>query len=93
MLRSLDYAGHSATRAAGLGGRDAAGFADAWWEGSRRAFLDEYADASGGPAEAALLRAFEVEKACYEVAYEAANRPDWLWLPLAGLERLLATPA
>jgi predicted trehalose synthase len=35
-----------------------------------------------------LLAAFELEKACYEVRYEANNRPDWLWLPLAAVERL-----
>jgi predicted trehalose synthase len=40
-----------------------------------------------------LVEAFELEKACYEVRYEASNRPDWLWLPLAAVERLaLAIP-
>ena len=34
------------------------------------------------------LDAFELEKACYEVRYEANNRPGWLWLPLAAVERL-----
>ena len=42
-----------------------------------------------GPSEVALVEAFELEKACYEVRYEAANRPDWLWLPLAAVERLV----
>jgi maltokinase len=36
-----------------------------------------------------MLAAFELEKACYEVAYEANNRPDWVWLPLGALERQL----
>ena len=35
-----------------------------------------------------LLSAFELEKACYEIRYEAGMRPDWLWLPLAAVERL-----
>jgi len=35
-----------------------------------------------------LVEAFELEKACYEVRYEASNRPGWLWLPLAAVERL-----
>jgi predicted trehalose synthase len=35
-----------------------------------------------------LLDAFEVEKACYEVRYEANNRPDWVWLPVGALEHL-----
>jgi trehalose synthase-fused probable maltokinase len=46
------------------------------------AFLAAYG--AGGP----LVEAFELEKACYEVRYEANNRPDWLGLPLAAVERL-----
>ena len=37
-----------------------------------------------------LLLFFMVEKAAYEVAYEAANRPAWLSVPLQGLHRLAA---
>ena len=40
--------------------------------------------------DAGLLDAFELEKACYEVRYEANNRPEWTWLPLGALERLAA---
>jgi maltose alpha-D-glucosyltransferase/alpha-amylase len=36
-------------------------------------------------AEAALLDLFLIEKAAYEVRYEAANRPLWLGLPVRGL--------
>ena len=40
-----------------------------------------------------LLDLALLEKAAYEVAYEASNRPDWLPTPLQGLgeiaERLL----
>ena len=32
-----------------------------------------------------LLRAFVVEKALYELAYELNNRPDWAHIPLMGL--------
>ncbi len=35
--------------------------------------------------EGALLDLFVLEKAAYEVCYEAANRPDWIPVPLAGL--------
>ena len=38
---------------------------------------------------AAAIDAFVIEKALYEVCYEAANRPDWLSIPLAGISRLL----
>ena len=52
---------------------------------ARRAFLDAYRAAA--PAfSASLLDLFVLEKAAYEVAYEAANRPDWLAIPLAGLD-------
>jgi maltose alpha-D-glucosyltransferase / alpha-amylase len=44
-------------------------------------------------AEAALLDLFLLEKVAYELCYEAANRPDWLGIPLRGFvdiaERLL----
>jgi maltose alpha-D-glucosyltransferase/alpha-amylase len=36
-------------------------------------------------ASRALLGLFLIEKAAYEIAYEAANRPTWLGVPLAGL--------
>ena len=36
----------------------------------------------------ALLDLFLIEKAAYEIGYEAANRPSWLPVPLAGLSRL-----
>jgi maltose alpha-D-glucosyltransferase/alpha-amylase len=37
-----------------------------------------------------LLRAFVVEKALYELAYELNNRPDWAHIPLMGLLNLRA---
>ncbi len=84
MLRSLDYAAHTAERAAGAPGFEAAG----WLPVARAAFLDGYGEAAPSVPDPSLLRAFELEKACYEVRYEAANRPDWLWLPLDALSRL-----
>ncbi len=56
------------------------------WRGAREAFIGAYGSIDA--TESALLQAFELEKACYEVRYEASNRPDWLWLPLAALERI-----
>ena len=44
--------------------------------------------AAYGDVDAGLLSAFELEKACYEIRYEAGMRPDWLWLPMAAVERL-----
>ena len=81
MLRSLDYAGRTAEREA-----HAADFkAEAWLAASRAALLAAY---DANRADEGLLRAFELQKACYEVRYEASNRPDWTWLPLEALERL-----
>ncbi len=36
-----------------------------------------------------LLAIFELEKAIYELRYELDNRPDWVPIPVAGIERLL----
>ncbi len=63
---------------------------------SKRAFLDEYRaqaqrighrwkDKDG---EEALLDLFTIEKAAYELCYEANNRPTWIGVPLAGLVAL-----
>lgn len=85
MLRSLDYAARTTAE-----GRHAPGFEpEGWLAEARRAFLEGYGGI--GSEERALLDAFELEKACYEVRYEASNRPDWLWLPLAAVERLVQT--
>ena len=81
MLRSLDYAARTAEAGPHAPGIDA----ERWLAGARTAFLEAY-----GAVDAALLAAFELEKACYEVRYEANNRPAWLWLPLAAVERLAA---
>ena len=62
---------------------------------NRRAFLDGYRHALAGshrqfvPEDdegfARALAAWELDKALYEVAYEARNRPNWLDLPLRSL--------
>jgi predicted trehalose synthase len=36
----------------------------------------------------AVLAAFELEKAVYELGYERAFRPEWAHIPLAALRRL-----
>jgi maltose alpha-D-glucosyltransferase / alpha-amylase len=39
-------------------------------------------------SEAPLLDLFLIEKAAYEIRYEAANRPSWLGIPMLGLTRI-----
>jgi predicted trehalose synthase len=37
----------------------------------------------------ALLGAFMLDKALYELAYELNNRPDWVRIPLTGISKLM----
>jgi len=63
---------------------------------SQSAFLAAYGQASADiahewkhPDDAkALLDLFTLEKAAYEISYEAANRPAWLSVPLRGFATL-----
>ena len=72
--------------------------ARAWVRHNRAEFLDAYwAEVKGQdlvPSDqddaVALLEAFELEKALYEVAYEKAHRPGWVAIPEAAVERLRA---
>ena len=64
-----------------------------------RAFLNAYTDIAHGQsfypgtkAEAdSLMNAFILDKAIYELAYEAQHRPDWLDTPLTAIETFLRT--
>ncbi|WP_448206866.1 maltose alpha-D-glucosyltransferase [Azospirillum sp. sgz302134] len=72
-----------------------------WERRSTQAFLDAYRDALGdalgdGPGlpsdeavERRLLSLFLMEKALYEIAYEAAHRPNWIGIPVKGVLGLL----
>ena len=103
MLRSFDYAAFSPLvlgedpDTPGPTREELARFegpAAAWIEANRNAFLDGYLAAAGDSSWLAgdhdlLLRAFELDKAVYEVMYEARHRPPWLQIPLGGIRRLL----
>jgi maltose alpha-D-glucosyltransferase/alpha-amylase len=59
-------------------------------EGAGKAFLGGYREATGRASkkDSRLLDFFLIEKAAYEVNYEAANRPTWLAIPMGGLARI-----
>ncbi|MBB3226933.1 maltose alpha-D-glucosyltransferase/alpha-amylase [Luteibacter sp. Sphag1AF] len=96
-LRSLDYAAAMAKRGEdGLAPVADPGFADylaRFRERSAAVFLSAYrAVLDAAPvrwvspeALAPLVELFVIEKAAYEVSYEAANRPTWLDVPVRGL--------
>ncbi|MCL0120703.1 hypothetical protein [Corynebacterium pygosceleis] len=81
VIRSFDYAAHfhAQSDSTAPGPEDPA----AWARDCVDAFLDGY-----GTDNTPLLEAYRLDKALYEVAYEANNRPDWLDIPLSAVKRL-----
>jgi len=91
MLRSFDYAARHLLADYPLD-QQREYRATEWAERNRDAFCAGYARV-GGPdprTQPVLLRAFETDKAVYEVLYEARNRPSWLQIPMAAIRRLAA---
>ncbi len=88
MLRSFDYVAGS-LRQGDDGTAPPAESLAAWAHAARAAFLDGYEHRTGRSATGPLLDAFELDKAVYEAIYEARNRPDWLEIPLAAIDRLV----
>jgi len=61
-----------------------------WVRRNTDAFCAGYAEAGGldPAANSVLLRAMLLDKAVYEVLYEARNRPNWMVIPLESLAEL-----
>jgi len=101
MLRSFSYAAYAALFAYSDRRDDAFGrlapWARVWVQWTGAAFLRGYLTLAGGasflPADpvqrASLLDLFLIDKALYELRYEMDNRPDWVRIPLRGLEELV----
>ncbi|MBE2284601.1 MAG: maltose alpha-D-glucosyltransferase [Prosthecobacter sp.] len=101
MLRSFHYAAHTArSRLSAVRAEDVAHletWAEIWVDQISRQFIDSYLRAAGTasfiPRDEGtlnmLLEVFMLEKAVYEVVYEINNRPDWLFIPIRGIRRIL----
>ncbi|WOP17941.1 maltokinase N-terminal cap-like domain-containing protein [Raineyella sp. LH-20] len=85
MLRSFDYASAAARPAS-------AALARTWRQRCRTGFLSGYCGGPPATSDLAVLRAYEADKAVYEVVYEVRNRPDWVEIPLAAVAEL-ASPS
>lgn len=98
MLRSLHYAARTSLVERG---RDVdpelvavteaweARSVDAFWRGYQAVpGIDDLLPPAGGDREG-LVRAFELDKAVYEVVYELAHRPDWVDIPASAISRTL----
>ncbi len=105
VLRSFDYAAAMAARNAQSFDTSAQAqqarqrVARHYLHGARHAFIEAYGLATAclphawedAEGESAALELFSLEKAAYEIVYEAEHRPSWLAVPLHGLYGLLST--
>ncbi len=91
MIRSFDYASQQAL-AGDPASRQRTYRAAEWRDRNVDAFCRGYAELAGtDPRDRdVLLRAYEADKAVYELLYEARYRPSWATVPLAALTRLAA---
>lgn len=95
MLRSFQYAARLALVS---GDEELDAIAEAWEERNREAFLNGYLTETSKdllPPDPttfrALLGAYELDKAIYEIAYEKANRPEWVNIPIDAARKLTTT--
>lgn len=100
MLRSFAYAAATLATEAGpaLDARTRELRSARWERDARDAFLRGYLEPKDSPgaflpkgetAIRQLISLFETEKVFYELSYELNNRPDWVWIPMRGISKLL----
>lgn len=101
MIRSFHYAAHGviilqpATQAADP--QERRNWADLWYHYISGVFLNSYLAAVGDAGFVpknkqdfkTLLEALLLEKAIYEIGYEFNNRPNWLLIPVRGVQQIL----
>jgi maltose alpha-D-glucosyltransferase / alpha-amylase len=105
MLRSFDYAAWTAldraTKSRPDRGTELRQVTSSWRDQVGRRFLGGYIAAMKEcplwPQDEAvarrLLSLFMIEKSALEILYELGNRPNWVGVPLEGLQSLLPSPA
>lgn len=89
MLRSISYRinggaieGSQSEIEAGI----CSGLIEGYLESCREAMVDFLPEE---PLFSHLLTLFQIERAVYECFYESQYRPDWLWIPRTGLQKLI----
>lgn len=102
MVRSFHYAARIGLAERGrdvdpelvdLAGQWESRAADEFWRGYQSVTgIDRLLPASAADRES-LLRAFELDKAIYEIIYELSHRPDWVDIPASAVRRTLALVA
>ena len=102
LLRSLDYAAAAAAPGRVAASEQASNRRQAelerWLSRASETFMEAYQAVLNAAeprwvsteSEAALLDLFLLEKAAYEIRYEAANRPAWIGIPLNGMYTIAA---
>jgi maltose alpha-D-glucosyltransferase/alpha-amylase len=101
LIRSIDYSATAALQRAIDSAPDPQGkiarALDGWRDSAVGTFLGSYrqtlSDARLWPRSPEesdrLLDFFLLQKVFYEIGYELAHRPNWVWVPLAGARRIL----
>ena len=97
MLRSFHYASRLALMERAVPEwAEMVSSAHAWEAHNRQAFLEGYrrheevSTLLPDPSvTVAVLSAYELDKCLYELEYELSHRPEWVAIPLDGLERLV----
>ena len=72
-------------------------YASLWYRSISRLFLASYRESMNGSnmlplseeEQNILLRAFLLDKGCSAVVYELKNRPQWLIIPVRGVQSIL----